>query len=218
MIQKVTEVFQINCQYLLTGKGTITRSDVNGISRSPQSHIRYIRAHEFPAYAAALQHDNLDSHVWNSWVLPEEMVGQNIDIAIQCNTDRICSSIRKGDVLFARQMPRGAWKSSMSSKRVYLIALQDTLHVVRISNNDAQGIYISQDDRDLPNFIDFADIQEVWSTISKWSPAVLIEDQSLTNHQYDHLSQQIKSQGDTITSLQSMITRLSDSLERVPTY
>ena len=218
MIQKVTEVYNINCQYLLTGQGRISRSDVNGISRSPQLSIRYVRAHEFQAFAGAIQHKNLETHTWNTWTLPEEMVGQNMNLAIQCNTDQICTSLKKGDVLFARSIPRESWKSSMSSRRIYVIALKDNLYVVKIATNDASGLYLVQDDRDLPSFISFDDILQVWSTISKWSPAVMVDQQSMSSDQFDQLSYQLKSQGDTIAALQVTIAKLSESMSGVPTY
>jgi len=212
MIQKVTEVYHINCHYLLTGKGEMTRSDINGISRSPQSFVRYIHAHEYSAFAGAIKHENLDSHSWTDWALPAEMVGQNIDMAFQCNTDRISRCLRKGDVLFARRMPREVWKSSLSSKRIYVIALETEVHIVRFTTNDAQGLYLSQDDRDLPNYISFEDIQEIWSTISRWSPSVLIDDQEGSQSQLDQLSHTLQMQTDMLSSLGQTVTRLAETM------
>jgi len=218
MIQKITEVFHVNCQYLLTGQGNLIRSDVNGISRSPQSLIKYIKAHEFSAYAAALNHDNLDSHVWTSWQLPEEMIGQNIDIAVQCNTDRVGASLRKGDVLFGRNIPREAWKSSMSSKRVYIVALRDCMHIVCISTNDAKGIYLGQSSNDLPDFLPFEDIQQVWSVISRWSPSVKTDEETFSSTQYDVLTKQLHAQHDAISHLHGMVAKLANQNSTVSTY
>jgi len=218
MIQKVTEVYHINCHFLLTGEGQMTSSDINGISRSPQSRVKYIHAHEYAAFAGAIKHENLDSHAWTDWALPSEMVGQNIDMAFQCNTDRISRCLRKGDVLFARRIPSEAWKSSISSKRIYIIALEAEVHIVRLMTNDAQGIYLSQDDRDLPDFISFDDIQEVWSAISRWSPAVLIDDTAAHQSQFDQLTHTIETQSEAISSLKGMVSDLAASMTQQVAY
>ena len=127
----------------LTGHGALERSDINGVSTAPQVHITYLQAHEFCAYASARKHDNFEDHNWNVWALPAELVGQSIGLAIQCDTDRVCSGINKGDVLFSRRIPKESWKSSISSKRIYAITLKDCMHIVRVYNNDSDGIYLT---------------------------------------------------------------------------
>ena len=140
------------------------------------------------------------------------MVGQNIDVAFQCNTDRISRCLRKGDIIFARRMPKEAWKSSISSKRIYVVALESGIHIVRCTTNDAQGIYLSKDDRDLPDFISFNDIQEIWSAISRWSPSVLIEEEEANQSHYDQLTLSIQSQSEALSSLRQTVSQLAASM------
>ena len=139
-------------------------------------------------------------------------------MAFQCNTDRISSCLRKGDILFARRIPREAWKSSLSSKRIYVIARVSSVHIVRFTTNDAQGLYLSQDDRDLPDFISFDDIIEIWSSISRWSPAVLIDDQEATQSKYDQLTKTIQDQSDALSSLTETVSLLAKTMSQPTVY
>ncbi len=213
-IQKTTEVYNISSHFLLTGHGAFERSDINGISTSPKVNITYLQAHEFCGYASARKHGNFDDHQWNVWALPEELVGQSIGLAIQCNTDTVCSDISKGDVLFARSIPKESWKSSISSKRVYAITLQDCMHIVRVNNNDSDGIYLHTDERDLPSFISYEDILEVWSSISKWSYSVLLKDQpEVSINKLQSLESSIQSQNKSIVTLTETVQRLMTQQE-----
>lgn len=218
-IQKTTEVYNISSHYLLTGQGALERSDINGVSTSPQVNITYLQAHEFCGYASARKHDNFDDHNWNVWALPEELVGQSIGLAIQCNTDRVCSEINKGDILFSRSIPKGSWKSSISSKRIYAITLEDCMHLVRIINNDSEGIYLCVDDRELPSFIPYEDIMEVWSIISKWSYSVLLKDeQEVRSDKLENLEASIQSQNKSLLLLTETVQQLMAQQELQSEY
>lgn len=214
MIQKLTEVYNINSHYLLTGQGCIERTDVNGISTCPKVSVTYLKAHEFCAYASAADRKNLDDHEWSKWELPQELLGQNVDVAIQCNTDRVSSGVHQGDLLFLRKMPQSAWKSSISSKRIYLVRLVDNMHIIRVEKNDADGFYLQPDDRDLPLFIPYEDIKEVWSAISKWSHNVNSDAmEHISANKIADLTRSIQSQNESIVALTERVLRMSEQRE-----
>jgi len=218
-IQRTTEVYNINSHYLLTGQGSYERSDINGVSTSPKVNVTYLQAHEFCGYVSAKVHSNIEDHQWNTWALPEELIGQNIGLAIQCNTDRISSSINKGDVLFLRCIPQEAWKSSISSKRIYVVTLKDCMHIVRVIKNDTNGLYLHADDRDLPAFINYQDILEVWSTISKWSYNVMVkEENDVSMAKLETLERSIQSQNKSIVVLTETVQSLMTQQELQKQY
>ena len=92
------------------------------------------------------------------------------------------------------------------------------MHIVRFTTNDAQGLYLSQDDRDLPDFISFDDIIEIWSSISRWSPAVLIDDQEATQSKYDQLTKTIQDQSDALSSLTETVSLLAKTMSQPTVY
>ncbi len=210
MIQKVTEVYNIDSNYLLTGKGPKERSDINGISTCPQLSVTFLKAHQFKAYAGALVHNNIEEHTWSTWKLPAELLGQQIQMAIQCDTDRLSACLGKGDILFARKVPREAWKSNLSSKRIYVIALKDNIHIVGISSNDTHGIILKRDDRDLPIFISYEDINEIWCPISKWSHHVMVRESDDTDHsKLNNINSSLKEQSESINLLRRTILEMT---------
>ena len=130
-------------------------------------------------------------------------------MAIQCDTDRLSSCIQKGDILFSRKVPKEAWKSNLSSTRIYAIVLDEDIYIVRIENNDFQGITIVKDDRDLPGFIRYEDIREIWSPISKWSHHVMVKSNApLPGNKLDVLSKFIEEQNDSIEKLRSIVQKM----------
>gem|GEM_PF-7094861 len=209
MIQKLTEVHNINSHYLLTGQGALERKDVNGISTSPQLSLRYLQAHQFGAYASAIAHGNIDEHEWDMWQLPSELLGSQIELAIQCNTDRLSSCIGKGDVLFSRRIPREAWKSNLSSRRVYMLTLNEDVLIVRINDNNAEGIFLSQDDRNMPDYIPYSAIQEIWCPTSKWTNNVVSRQGPTDLTELRQINEQLACQAKALDHMQETMQRLS---------
>lgn len=215
MIQKVTEVYNINSNFLLTGFGKLERSEINGINTCPQLSVTFLKAHQFKAYASSVVLGNTGEHPWTKWEMPAEMLGQQIEIAFQCDTDRLSNCLGKGDILFARRVPRDAWKSNLSSKRIYVLALKDNIHIVGINNNDAEGIILKRDDRDLPLYINYKDIYEIWCPISKWTHNVMIQREELASKNLSTIDSTLKEQSESINKLRRTIQNLT-SKEHVP--
>ena len=210
MIKKLTEVYQINSNFLLTGYGQMERSDINGFSVCPQVALTFLKAHQFKAYASSIVLGNTNDHPWTKWELPGEMIGQQIEIAFQCDTDRLSTCIGKGDILFARKVPREAWKSNLSSKRIYVLALKDNIHIVGITNNDAEGIMLKRDDRDLPEFVPYNEIYQIWCPISKWSHQVMKSSESVESSKLSNISTTLQQQNELINQLQHTIRKISN--------
>ena len=216
MIQKVVSNYEVCAHYLLTGEGEIRRPK-SRINTAPTKSVTFIQAHQFEAFAEATQKGLCHETDWINWEIPSQMVGSDECHAFQCNSGDLSEHISLGDVLFARLVPKAAWKSNLSSKRIYIVVTQETVLFIRLQNVDISGIILRKDDRDLPVHLDFADIQEIWMPSTKLSRN-LISEVTDSHIQQSELLRAIEAQSETITSIQEKLEQLSSAGALAPLY
>ncbi len=175
MVQKIVEVYGISAHYLLTGQGSQHHHEIFSLDHDSAREIFFIQAHQFSSYAQARSQEYFKDLNWTKWSMPAQLINDPVEIAFQCNTDRVSGCISRGDILFSRMVPRDSWKSNLSSKRIYILTTVDNVYIVGIENVDLEGITLRTDDRNIPSFISYDEICEVWSPISKWSNKVLMD-------------------------------------------
>ena len=203
MVQNLIKVYRVSAKFIMTGEGSILEMDQHNISTVSHRKILFVQAHQYAQYASILNSETEVEKAFKTWSLPRELIGHAVNIAVQCNTASVSSCLGKGDVLFARPVPQVSWKSNLSSKKIYIIVLKNDIYIVRINRVDNLGVYIRQDDRDLPDYIAFEDIAEVWIPTSKWSSQVLMQVSSDT----PDLDLKLKEQGEKITLLNATLEK-----------
>ena len=208
MVQKLIEKYDRNANYLLTGRGSLNSANCQLKEMNPTAKVKFLQAHQYSCYAQSIAHKNTEELNWVEWVLPKAMLGHSVEMAIQCNTDHLSPNVAKGDVLFSRRIPKEAWKSNLSTRSTYCLVLSEGMVMVRLEGNDANGIKITKDDRDIPKYIPFDEIQEIWSPFAKWSQKVMQEVPTLKTAKIDSLEQKIEEQTATLQRLGQMVQGL----------
>jgi len=204
MVKKIVEVYQVNADYLLSGRGSIIKNVKMGYSDSDTTEVTFVQAHQFDLYATLVA-ESAEPIQFVKWKMPGELMGSNIEIAFQCNTDRISSCLGKGDILFSRKVPRESWKSNLSSKRVYVFVVSNSIHIVKIRDVNSEGVWIQSDDRPVQEYFEFEHISEIWTPISKWSNKVVVDPLSLESKSV--LDTTLQEQNERIKSLNSTLEK-----------
>ncbi len=227
LISKLVEIFEINANYIFTGKGEPFMDQTDEVSvpeKSPEPIITVVTDANgserivFVPYAAQAGypnqfHDPVYMQNLPTFNLPDVRFQTGTHRCFEVSGDSMEPTIFAGEQVVCSFVEQDNWYNSIKSNYVYVIVSQSGIIIKRVVNNIStdQELLIRSDNSFYDAFtIPVEDVKEVWLVTHKISPFMPSPSniRNALHMEVDNLRMTISDQGKMIQSLNSTIEKM----------
>ncbi len=227
LISKLVEIFEVNANYIFTGKGEPFMDDTAEVvvsENTPDPIITVVTDDNgserivFVPYAAQAGypnqfHDPVYMQKLPSFNLPDIRFQTGTHRCFEVSGDSMEPTIFAGEQVVCSFVEKDNWQYSVKSNYVYVIVTQSGIIIKRIVNNISSDrqLEIRSDNSFYDAFnIPIADVKEIWLVTHKISPFMPSPSniRNALHMEVDNLRMTISDQGKMIQSLNSTIEKM----------